>query len=55
MKDFNISERVSSTNIKIEEIFSEIEKCVLLCSNCHNEFHYFNNKDNLSLEDFLEI
>lgn len=55
LKDFNISHHMSGTNVKIEEIFSEIEKCVLLCSNCHNEFHYLNNKDNLTLEDFLKV
>ena len=46
---------ISGANVKVDEVFSEIEKCVLLCSNCHNEFHYLNNKDNLTLEDFLKV
>lgn len=33
-KDFNISEKYSW-----EEIKEEIEKCVLLCANCHAEAH----------------
>ena len=40
-----------------ETISKEISKCVCLCSNCHNEFHYFfgNNPDNpeKALEDFM--
>ena len=28
----------------IESIDREIEKCVLLCSNCHDEFHWFYGK-----------
>ena len=51
----NIVLNVLLANVKVDEIFSEIEKCVLLCSNCHNEFHYLNNKDNLTLEDFLKV
>lgn len=55
LKDFNVSQYISGANVKVDEVFSEIEKCVLLCSNCHNEFHYLNNKDNLTLEDFLKV
>lgn len=34
-KDFNISEALTSW----ERILPEIEKCELLCSNCHREVH----------------
>ena len=29
---------------KIEDFFSEIEKCVLLCSNCHRELHWLESQ-----------
>lgn len=30
---------VSSDSITIEKAIEESKKCVLLCSNCHKEFH----------------
>lgn len=36
-KDFNIS---SATTTRWEVIKSELNKCVLLCHNCHNEIHH---------------
>ena len=35
-KDFGISNHI---NRNIEELKSEIDKCILLCSNCHAEVH----------------
>ena len=34
-KDFTIS----NGNFKLQEAVKEIKKCILLCSNCHREFH----------------
>lgn len=34
-KDFTIS----NDHFKLEEAIKESEKCILLCSNCHKEFH----------------
>ena len=42
-----------------EDVISEIEKCIVLCSNCHREFHYLYGivpKDPISeLEEYLEL
>lgn len=31
----------SATSRKTEDLEAEVKKCVCLCSNCHDEFHYF--------------
>lgn len=31
----------------------ELEKCIPLCSNCHKEFHYFERKNNTTIEKYL--
>lgn len=36
-KDFNVSKAYSYSESKL---LSEVEKCQLLCSNCHREVHY---------------
>lgn len=52
-KDFNLDSRHLS-NTTIEKLLIEVNKCSLLCSNCHKETHYpyFNkaNIDNLLME-----
>lgn len=42
-------------NSKIQEFFEEIQKCILLCSNCHQDFHYLeaHNKE-LTLQQYLD-
>lgn len=37
-KEFEISQQI--VNISIEDLLPEVEKCDLLCSNCHRELHY---------------
>lgn len=51
-KDFTIS-RMSANRNDMENIKKEIEKCVVLCANCHREFHYLNEHNNLTLEEYL--
>lgn len=54
-KLFNITEG-GSRNRNIEK---EVKKCVCLCSNCHDEFHYFYGKvpksPKESLEEYLGV
>lgn len=38
-KEFDIGASIINKNPKICE--EEVKKCVCLCSNCHDEFHYF--------------
>lgn len=42
-KEFNISKSAGHKKAKICE--EEVKKCVCLCSNCHDEFHYFYGKN----------
>ena len=51
IKEMPISAMLNSCNI--ENILREIEKCVVLCANCHREFHYLENQSNLTIEEYL--
>src|SRR5690606_8656257 len=46
-KDVSVSNMIGST-YSIERIKKEIEKCVVLCSNCHRKHHYYNTEINLN-------
>lgn len=54
VKDETVSRMASQRN-KIEDIQKEIEKCIVLCSNCHREFHYLEEKEGLTIEDYLKL
>lgn len=51
-KENNIS-RMTSNKYRIDQILHEIEKCIVFCSNCHREFHYFNDNYQISIDDYL--
>lgn len=40
-KEFSIGENVHHS---IEKVLEETKKCIVVCSNCHRELHYFENK-----------
>lgn len=40
-------------NSSYEEFFKEIKKCILLCNNCHSEFHYLEANKGITIEDYL--
>lgn len=50
-KDFNISDK---TRMCFEKLMEEINKCFILCSNCHRDFHYLEYKDNMTIEEYLK-
>ena len=39
-KDFGIAEAICQLNLGKDKILEEINKCVVLCSNCHKKLHY---------------
>jgi len=41
-KEFNVSIQIRGT-YSIEKIKKEIEKCEVLCANCHRKLHYIEN------------
>ena len=43
-KEFSLADKIKTlSNINLDEIFTEVEKCKLLCANCHREIHWFEN------------
>lgn len=51
-KDNTIA-RLTSNTYALSAVFAEIEKCEVLCSNCHREFHYLEERDGITLEQYL--
>lgn len=39
----------------IDKARKEVEKCVLLCCNCHRDFHYLERINNIKIEEYLQI
>jgi hypothetical protein len=49
-KEFSIGDNQAN----YEMLKEEIKKCVLLCSNCHRDFHYLERRENMTIEVYLE-
>ena len=43
-----------STHSNIETAIKETKKCIIFCANCHREYHYLVEKENITLEEFLK-
>ena len=49
----NTISRMTSNNYRVDSVLNEIKKCIVLCSNCHREFHYFQEKDGITIDEYL--
>ena len=38
----------------LENLKEEVAKCIVLCSNCHREFHFLENKDGITIQEYLD-
>jgi len=50
-KLFSISSHVKK--VSWDAILNEMDKCIVLCSNCHDEFHYLERTTKLTIGDYL--
>lgn len=51
-KDFQLSQ---GERYGWEKVQSEIEKCVVLCSNCHRDFHHLEKTTRITIKDYLNL
>ena len=49
-KDFQISQ---GERYGWEKVKREIEKCIVLCSNCHRDFHYQEKENQVTINQYL--
>lgn len=51
----NTIARMLSNRYELNKVYDEINKCIVLCANCHREFHHFQNLNpNLTIEEYLK-
>jgi len=50
-KDFQISQ---GERYGWEKVKKEIEKCIVLCSNCHRDFHYQEKEKQITIQQYLD-
>lgn len=53
-KDNTIS-RLTAHQASKEKLNQELQKCICLCANCHREFHYLENQNGLTLDEYLKV
>ena len=52
-KEEKVSSMISH-NYNLDKVKDEIQKCIVLCANCHREFHYYEKQKGITIQDFLE-
>ena len=52
-KDSTVARLTSSSSSK-QRIQDEIDKCIVLCANCHREFHYLEQNNGITIEEYLQ-
>jgi hypothetical protein len=50
-KSFTIGNDIKYKSL--EEKLIEVEKCIVLCSNCHRDFHYQEKQNKITLIEYL--
>ena len=50
-KEFTISDR---TRTSLDKLKKEIEKCDILCANCHREWHYLNFHTEITYDNWIK-
>ena len=52
----NTIARLTSNTSNINKVYDEIKKCIVLCANCHREFHYLQKRnENFTLNQYLSL
>ncbi len=52
-KKFTIAKFISNST-SLEGLTEEIEKCIVLCANCHREYHYLSERDKtLNIQKYI--
>lgn len=45
--------RMTSNKYNLEDIQKEVNKCIVLCANCHREFHHFEKQSGITILEYL--
>lgn len=52
-KEDKIAQMISN-NYSLDRVKEEMKKCIVLCANCHREFHYLEHNNGITIEEYLK-